>query len=152
MTRVDELRALVESYLGELALTPELGGQAESVRYSIEVGVVCAPNQIAGANAAEIHRMVCEGQLERTVELGRHVIDSASFLVFLRAAPIGRIEHNAITRLERSQFVSRRRRHIHLHIVNSGDSTDMHAAMARAAAVHDVLMIHARDEIGPKAA
>ena len=38
MTGTDELRALVESYLGELALTPELGGQAESVRYSIEVG------------------------------------------------------------------------------------------------------------------
>jgi geranylgeranyl diphosphate synthase, type II len=31
----DELRALVESYLGELTLTPELHGQAESVRYAI---------------------------------------------------------------------------------------------------------------------
>jgi geranylgeranyl diphosphate synthase type II len=31
----DELRGLVESYLGELALTPELHGQAESVRYAI---------------------------------------------------------------------------------------------------------------------
>jgi geranylgeranyl diphosphate synthase type II len=31
----DELRALVEGYLGELALTPELHGQAESVRYAI---------------------------------------------------------------------------------------------------------------------
>src|SRR5436305_5522429 len=38
VTPVQELRSLVESYLGELALTPELGGQAESVRYSIEVG------------------------------------------------------------------------------------------------------------------
>jgi geranylgeranyl diphosphate synthase type II len=31
----EELRALVEGYLGELALTPELHGQAESVRYAI---------------------------------------------------------------------------------------------------------------------
>jgi geranylgeranyl diphosphate synthase type II len=31
----EELRALVESYLGDLALTPELHGQAESVRYAI---------------------------------------------------------------------------------------------------------------------
>lgn len=35
MRAPDELRALVETYLGELALTPELHGQAESVRYAI---------------------------------------------------------------------------------------------------------------------
>ena len=38
MRTPDDLRALVEGYLGELALTPELHGQAESVRYSITVG------------------------------------------------------------------------------------------------------------------
>ena len=31
----DELRALAETYLAELALTPELHGQAESVRYAL---------------------------------------------------------------------------------------------------------------------
>jgi geranylgeranyl diphosphate synthase type II len=36
MRTPDALRALVESYLGELALTPELHGQADSVRYAIE--------------------------------------------------------------------------------------------------------------------
>ena len=58
MTGTDDLRALVESYLGELALTPELGGQAESVRYSIEVGgkrvrpVIClATAEAAGGDA-----------------------------------------------------------------------------------------------------
>ena len=58
MTGADELRALVESYLAELALTPELGGQAESVRYSIEVGgkrvrpVIClATAEAAGGDA-----------------------------------------------------------------------------------------------------
>jgi len=58
VTRAEELRALVESYLAELALTPELGGQAESVRYSIEVGgkrvrpVIClATSEAAGGDA-----------------------------------------------------------------------------------------------------
>jgi geranylgeranyl diphosphate synthase type II len=31
----EELRELVESYLGDLALTPELGGLAEAVRYAV---------------------------------------------------------------------------------------------------------------------
>ncbi|HEY2937780.1 MAG TPA: polyprenyl synthetase family protein [Gaiellaceae bacterium] len=35
MRAPEELRGLVEGYLGELALTPELHGQAESVRYAI---------------------------------------------------------------------------------------------------------------------
>src|SRR5438128_4698785 len=35
MRTPDELRALVDGYLGELALTPELHGQADSVRYAI---------------------------------------------------------------------------------------------------------------------
>jgi geranylgeranyl diphosphate synthase type II len=58
VTPAEELRALVESYLGELALTPELGGQSESVRYSIEVGgkrvrpVIClATAEAAGGDA-----------------------------------------------------------------------------------------------------
>jgi geranylgeranyl diphosphate synthase, type II len=52
----DELRALVESYLGELALTPELGGLDASVRYALEGGgkrvrpVLClATAEAAGA-------------------------------------------------------------------------------------------------------
>jgi geranylgeranyl diphosphate synthase type II len=34
----DELRALVEGYLGELVFTPELGGLEEAVRYPLEAG------------------------------------------------------------------------------------------------------------------
>ena len=34
----DELRALVEAYLEELALTPELGGLEESMRYALDGG------------------------------------------------------------------------------------------------------------------
>jgi geranylgeranyl diphosphate synthase, type II len=59
MSSREELRALVESYLSELALTPELGGQAESVRYSIEVGgkrvrpVICLATAEAAGGSAE---------------------------------------------------------------------------------------------------
>ena len=34
----DELRALVESYLDELALTPEVGALVEPMRYALEGG------------------------------------------------------------------------------------------------------------------
>jgi geranylgeranyl diphosphate synthase, type II len=55
MRNPEELRALVEGYLGDLALTPELHGQAESVRYAIAGGkrvrgVIClATAEAAGA-------------------------------------------------------------------------------------------------------
>src|SRR2546429_9085168 len=38
MHKPDELRELAESYLGDLALTPELHGQTESVRYALTMG------------------------------------------------------------------------------------------------------------------
>src|SRR5437660_2884769 len=59
MRSPDELRALVEGYLGELALTPELHGQAESVRYALVGGkrvraVIClATAEAAGAEAEQ---------------------------------------------------------------------------------------------------
>src|SRR5437879_13268270 len=55
MRRPEELRVLVEDYVGDLALTPELHGQAESVRYALVGGkrvrgVIClATAQAAGA-------------------------------------------------------------------------------------------------------
>ena len=57
MRAPDELRALVEDYLGDLALTPELHGQSESVRYALAGGkrvrgVIClATAEAAGADA-----------------------------------------------------------------------------------------------------
>src|SRR5207244_11937931 len=58
MRAADELRSLVETYLGELALTPELHGQAESVRYALAGGgkrvrpvLVLATAEAAGAEA-----------------------------------------------------------------------------------------------------
>jgi geranylgeranyl diphosphate synthase type II len=54
----DELRELAEVYLADLALTPELHGQAESVRYALTMGgkrvrpVIClATAEAAGAEA-----------------------------------------------------------------------------------------------------
>jgi geranylgeranyl diphosphate synthase type II len=56
----DELRELVQGYLRELALTPELHGQAESVRYAIDSPgkrvrpVIClATAEAAGAEAED---------------------------------------------------------------------------------------------------
>jgi geranylgeranyl diphosphate synthase type II len=55
MRNPEELRLLVEGYLGDLALTPELHGQAESVRYALVGGkrvraVIC----LAAAEAAGV--------------------------------------------------------------------------------------------------
>jgi geranylgeranyl pyrophosphate synthase len=55
MQSPDELRMLVEGYVGDLALTPELHGQADSVRYALVGGkrvraVIClATAEAAGA-------------------------------------------------------------------------------------------------------
>jgi geranylgeranyl diphosphate synthase, type II len=57
MQSPEELGALVEEYVGDLALTPELHGQAESVRYALVGGkrvrgVIClATAEAAGADA-----------------------------------------------------------------------------------------------------
>src|SRR5919204_57232 len=58
MRAPEELRALAESYLGDLALTPELYGQTEAVRYALAAGgkrvrpVIClATVEAAGAEA-----------------------------------------------------------------------------------------------------
>jgi geranylgeranyl diphosphate synthase, type II len=56
MLSPDELRTLVEDYVGDLALTPELHGQSESVRYALVGGkrvrgVIClATAEAAGAS------------------------------------------------------------------------------------------------------
>src|SRR4051794_25078697 len=57
MRSPDELRALVDDYIGDLALTPELHAQADSVRYALVGGkrvrgVIClATAEAAGTNA-----------------------------------------------------------------------------------------------------
>jgi geranylgeranyl diphosphate synthase type II len=53
MRSPDELRSLVEDYLAELALTPELHGQADAVRYALVGGkrvrgVICLATAEAG--------------------------------------------------------------------------------------------------------
>jgi geranylgeranyl diphosphate synthase, type II len=59
MRTPDELRLLVEDYVAELALTPELHGQADSVRYALVGGkrvrgVIClATAEAAGAEAED---------------------------------------------------------------------------------------------------
>jgi geranylgeranyl diphosphate synthase, type II len=58
MQSPDQLRALVERYLAELALTPELHGQADSVRYALTGGkrvraVICLATLEAAGGEAE---------------------------------------------------------------------------------------------------
>jgi len=59
MRSPDELRALVEEYVGDLALTPELHGQADAVRYALVGGkrvrgVIClATAEAAGTDAEQ---------------------------------------------------------------------------------------------------
>jgi geranylgeranyl pyrophosphate synthase len=55
----DELRGLAEDYLADLALTPELHGQAESVRYALEGGkrvraVICLATAEATGTEPEV--------------------------------------------------------------------------------------------------
>jgi geranylgeranyl pyrophosphate synthase len=61
MRTPEELRELVEEYLAELALTPELGGLTEAVRYALEGGgkrvrpVIClATGEAAGSDPATV--------------------------------------------------------------------------------------------------
>jgi geranylgeranyl pyrophosphate synthase len=59
MRTPEELRGLVEGYLGDLALTPELHGQAESVRYALVGGkrvrgVICLASAAAAGVDAEV--------------------------------------------------------------------------------------------------
>src|SRR3954447_22191485 len=58
MQSPDELRALVEDYLADLALTPELHGQADAVRYALVGGkrvrgVICLATAEAAGSEAE---------------------------------------------------------------------------------------------------
>src|SRR5437879_6799763 len=68
MRSPEELRVLVEDYVGDLALTPELHGQAESVRHALVGGkrvrgVIClATAEAAGAEAE--HALPAAASLE----------------------------------------------------------------------------------------
>jgi geranylgeranyl diphosphate synthase, type II len=76
MRSPDELRALAEERLGALELWPQLHGQAESVRYSLEVGgkrvrpVIClATAEAAGADAKTALPAACALELIHTFSL-----------------------------------------------------------------------------------
>jgi geranylgeranyl diphosphate synthase type II len=68
MQSPERLRELVENYLGELALTPELHGQAESIRYALVGGkrvravISLATAEAAGAGAE--HALPAAASLE----------------------------------------------------------------------------------------
>ncbi len=72
----DELRALVEGYLGELAFTPELGGLEEALRYPLESGgkrvrpvIALAVGEAAGAAAEQVLPAAAAVELVHTFSL-----------------------------------------------------------------------------------
>jgi geranylgeranyl diphosphate synthase type II len=72
----DELRALVESYLGELAFTPELGRLEEALRYPLEAGgkrvrpvLALAVGEAAGAAAEHVLPAAAAVELVHTFSL-----------------------------------------------------------------------------------
>jgi geranylgeranyl diphosphate synthase type II len=76
MRTPEELRALVESYLDELALTPELDGLAEAMRYALEGGgkrvrpVLClATGEAAGCEAEALQPAAAAVELVHTFSL-----------------------------------------------------------------------------------
>jgi len=78
MRSPDELRALVEDYLVDLALTPELHGQADAVRYALVGGkrvraVICLAT--AEAAGAEAERALPAGASLELVHAFSHVHD-----------------------------------------------------------------------------
>ncbi len=76
MRTPDEHRALVDGYLDELALTPELGALAEPVRYALEGGgkrirpVLClAAGEAAGSDAEQLLPAAAAVELVHTFSL-----------------------------------------------------------------------------------
>ena len=76
MQRTEAHRALIEGYLGELALTPELGGLAQSMRYALDGGgkrirpVLClAAGEAAGADPEELLPAAAAVELVHTFSL-----------------------------------------------------------------------------------
>ncbi len=72
----DELRALAEGYLGELAFTPELGGLEEALRYPLESGgklyrpvIALAVGEAAGAVAEDVLPAAAAVELVHTFSL-----------------------------------------------------------------------------------
>src|SRR6187431_3252786 len=72
----DELRALVETYLGELAFTPELGDLEEALRYPLESGgkrvrpvIALAVGEAAGVAAEGVLPAAAAVELVHTFSL-----------------------------------------------------------------------------------
>ena len=72
------------------------GGLEVGAGGTVEVGVMGAPDEVAGAEAVEVDGMVGEGEFELSGEAGADVIEAAAFFFFLRAAPGGGVEDDAV--------------------------------------------------------
>ena len=118
----------------------------------VQLRVVRAPQQVAGADARKVDRAVAKGKLQRAVALRRDVIDAAALLRLLRAAPVRGVEDDAVARLERRIGGIRLRHEPDAIRQHARHPAHQHAAVARRAAAHDRLVVGAGNEVRAKPA
>jgi geranylgeranyl diphosphate synthase type II len=104
MRAPDELRALVERYLEELALTPELGTLAEPLRYALDGGgkrirpVLClATAEAAGATAEEALPAAAAVELVHTFSLVHDDLPALDDDALRRGRPSTHVEFGEAT-------------------------------------------------------
>jgi geranylgeranyl diphosphate synthase type II len=104
MRAPDELRALVERYLDELALTPELGTLAEPLRYALDGGgkrirpVLClATAEAAGATAEDALPAAAAVELVHTFSLVHDDLPALDDDALRRGRPSTHVEFGEAT-------------------------------------------------------
>ena len=118
------------------------GGFGVDPRELVDLGIVRAPDEIARADAAGIDR----ADWRSAVRSPSHFENAAAFFGFLRTAPVGRIEDDAVAGLERRDAVRVGGLDDDAAIGDPHHAAHQHAAMARGAAFDHGLMIGAGEE------
>ena len=116
-------------------------------RRLVDIGIVRAPDQIAAADAIAMDRAVAEAQFAAL-----DLKDAPAFFRLLGTAPVGRIEHHAVARLERRHAVRLGGLDQNPAVGNLQHAPHQHAAMARGAPFHHRLMIRPGEEERAEAA
>ena len=104
----------------------------------VQIGVVCAPEEIAAANRGRVERTIAETQFQLVFAQRRDLVNTPAFFGFFRAAPAGGIKHYTIARFEGRGGECRIGRDDHTHRSARAHPADQHAAMARRAPITTV--------------
>jgi hypothetical protein len=122
-------------------------GFGVDAHHLVQLGVVAAPEQVAGPDAAEVDRAVAEMKFQLAPALRRHLVDAPALLLLLRAAPVRRVEDHAVARLERRSVAARLRRDDDAGGRHLRHLAHEHAAVAGRPPAHHRLVVRAGDEI-----